>query len=367
MKFLPLNKKLILIAVIGLLSVFLFQKLNPNNVSAQILPITVSIEHLDFGTVFPGEELQGNLTVTYIDEGNGLAYKLIQRRKPLPSGHPEYPNGGDPEMPGFYRNLCPYLEKVSNEEEGDVENSAFVGGPGDNSDTWIIYFKVPAIFGSVSQDYIGGVISGGGDYGCDISIDIEPPACDPEQELVMNGDFENPVVATAQNWNIYDSGFSGLNWIVGWYGGATSYGGYTRPEPAHLELHRGIFGSAPSGLQYAELDTDWDGPGGPLNNEPASVKIYQELSTVPGRNYNISFYFSPRPETTASNNILEFSWDGLVKDTISAAGDNVTSWNKYNYKFVASSIKTRLQFTDLGTPESLGTFLDNVSVRCVSE
>ena len=140
-------------------------------VEAIILPVTVNVNHLDFGNVFPGEELEGDFTVTYVAEGDGINYRIIQQRKPLPEEHPEYPDGGDPEMPGYYRDLCPFLTKVSNEGEEDTENEAFVG-PNDISDTWTIYFKVPAIFGNVAQPHIGGVVDANGEYGCDVSIDI---------------------------------------------------------------------------------------------------------------------------------------------------------------------------------------------------
>jgi len=170
------NKKIWIIAipiVLVILILAIFQG-KIFKVSAQVVPITVNIENLDFGTVFPGEQLQGNFIVTYVDEGNGIKYQLIQKRKPLPSEHPDYPNGGDPQMPGYYKNLCPYLEKTNNEGEGDTETDAFVG-PNDPTDTWIIYFKVPAIFGNVSQDHVGGVIDSSGEYGCDVSIDITEP------------------------------------------------------------------------------------------------------------------------------------------------------------------------------------------------
>lgn len=170
-------KKLLITSgvVIVLASALIIFNLNITKVSAQIIPVTVSTNNLSFGTVFPGEEIQGNFIVTYVeDEGGGIAYKLIQKRKPLPPEHPEYPEGGDPEMPGYYRDLCPHLEKVSLEEENDVPSSAFVGPTStDPSDNWTIYFKVPAIFGHVGQDHTGGVVDESGEYGCDISIDIE--------------------------------------------------------------------------------------------------------------------------------------------------------------------------------------------------
>jgi hypothetical protein len=351
---------------VGLIATLAYSVIDYQQVTAQIIPVTVSTSHLSFGTVFPGEELQGNFIVTYVEEeGSGIAYRLIQKRKPLPPEHPEYPNGGDPQMPGYYRDLCPHLEKVSLEGEEDIPSSAFVGPTStDPSDNWTIYFKVPAIFGHVGQDHTGGVVSENGEYGCDITIDIDiEDLCNPAEELVVNGGFETPIVTATQKWDIYDSGTAGLDWVVEWYDGSTSYAGQTRPEPAHLELHRGVLGNAYSGEQYAELDTDWDGPGGSLSNEPASVKIYQDIPTIPGQTYNIKFYFSPRPDHP--ENILEFSWNGEVKATASAAGGSSTNWTEYNYNFTAASTTTRLQFIEKGTPDSLGSFLDDASVRCV--
>ena len=363
------KKKLLifLIFFISLTVVASYLMINSQKVSAQIIPVTVSTNNLSFGTVFPGEELEGNFIVTYVeDEGSGIAYRLIQKRKPLPEEHPEYPSGGDPEMPGYYRNLCPHLEKVSLEGEDDVPSSAFVGPTStDPSDSWTIYFKVPAIFGQVGQDHTGGVVSENGEYGCDISIDIDiENICDPAEELVINGSFETPVVP--DGWDIFPSGTAGLGWTVEWRGDIlANWGGYSRPDPALIELHRGVLGPAQEGEQYTELDADWDGPGGSLSGEPASVKIYQDIPTIPGLTYNIKFYFSPRPDTTAVNNILEFSWDGDVEDTIGGAGSGSIVWSEHIYNFTASGNTTRLQFTDLGIADGLGTFLDDVSVKCV--
>ena len=100
-----LQKKILFLGLptlVILLALFLLQ--GPIfKVSAQIVPVTVGMENLSFGTVFPGEELEGNFIVTYADTGDGIGYRIIQKRKPLPPEHPEYPNGGDPEMPGYYR------------------------------------------------------------------------------------------------------------------------------------------------------------------------------------------------------------------------------------------------------------------------
>ncbi len=158
----------------GILAVIVIMLwVNATMVSANILPVVVNVNHLDFGTVFPGEIQEGSFIVTYATTSGGVYYRIVQERKPLPSGHPDYPDGGDPAMPGYYKNLCPFLtkSKSSVEEENDTEILAFVG-PDDVSDTWIIYFKVPAIFGNIAQGHIGGVVDTSGEYGCDISVDV---------------------------------------------------------------------------------------------------------------------------------------------------------------------------------------------------
>ena len=174
-----------LFLTIGLISVvFSFLWINSNMVSANVWPVVVSVSHvnIDFGTVFPGEILERNFTVTYATTGDGVYYSIIQRNKPLLGAEPPQGYGGTIEeycqeypddLTRCYRDLCPFLEKVKVEQDVivDTESEAFVG-PGDISDTWTVYFQVPAIFGHVSQDHIGEVVSSNGDYGCDVSIEI---------------------------------------------------------------------------------------------------------------------------------------------------------------------------------------------------
>lgn len=80
------------------------------SVSATVIPIEVSVKHIDFGTVFPGENHSGEFIVSYADIGNGVDYKIVQKRKPLPPNHPEYPNGGRP----FNARLLPRLVPIFN-------------------------------------------------------------------------------------------------------------------------------------------------------------------------------------------------------------------------------------------------------------
>jgi len=192
------------------------------------------------------------------------------------------------------------------------------------------------------------------------------PVCSPDINLVVNGGFEFPSVTNPQQWDIYPDGTAGLGWDIEWYGGSGDFAGMTRPAKALLELHRGVNSWSPQeGSQYAELDTDWFGPDNTIEGEPSSVKISQSIPTNPGYRYEIKYSFSPRPNTPDTNNNLELSWNGTPVETHSATGGVNTEWQSYTKEVITDSSNTVLAFTDLGTPDSFGTFLDNVSVKCL--
>ncbi len=73
------------------------------------------------------------------------------------------------------------------------------------------------------------------------------------------------------------------------------------------------------GGQYAELDTDWDGPGGSINDEPANVIISQTFDTAPGAVYHISYYQRYRNGQCD----LQFDWTG--DSPVTTTGD-LNAW-----------------------------------------
>lgn len=157
-------------------------QINLTAVSAVVIPIVVYEDHLDFGTVFPGEHRSGNFIINIAEgyEGDGVNYQIIQKIKPLPGidipegyeSTSQYCQQNPNDFSKCYRNLCPSLDKINNEVEGDTESQAVVGGLNDPSDTWIIDFNVPAILGYVAQDHVYEIVATSGEYGCDISINI---------------------------------------------------------------------------------------------------------------------------------------------------------------------------------------------------
>jgi hypothetical protein len=215
----------------------------------------------------------------------------------------------------------------------------------------------------------GTEICNGLDDDCDGAVDegdICLPTCDSSIELVSNGGFEAPLVTTGVKWNIFNAGTPGLAWNVAWMSAAgTVYKNVTMPAIPKLEIQRGYGGPAASGMQYAELDSDWNGPyNGSLGSEPASVRISQSLPTTPGVTYVLRYAFSPRKYTPASDNVLHVRLNGQTVQTISRAGAGTTSWTYHSYAFVADSAVTTIEFADMGRLNSVGVYLDSVSLRC---
>ena len=199
---------------------------------------------------------------------------------------------------------------------------------------------------------------------------VEAQDCDPAINLIQNGSFETPVVTDTHHWDIYDSGFPGLGWTVEWMNAHGPFNGFAQPDPAKLEIQAGVDSwPAADGSQYAELDSDWNGPssGVTLNLEPANIRIYQDIATIPGDVYQVHFSHSPRPHRVAATNDLKFFWDNTEQGDFSADGGDAPSWTEETYQFTATQSVTRIAFTENGTEDSLGSFLDAVKVACIQE
>ena len=164
----------------------------------------------------------------------------------------------------------------------------------------------------------------------------------PTGNLILNGGFETPDVPTG-GWAIYPDA-SLTSWTV--------------ESGAGLEIQDHAAGDPHGGNQLAELDS---------NN---SSVISQTVSTVGGRSYQLRFWYSPRPNRPAGDNtigaIVQVVSNNslLVNDIIgaAAAGGSNTSWSEYVYNFVAVDGSTKIKFSDMGTNNSYGGYLDDISL-----
>ena len=173
--------------------------------------------------------------------------------------------------------------------------------------------------------------------------------------LVLNGGFETPEIMTTAGWAIFPDEYPGLEWDVAWASDGT-LGSPGIPIVANAELQNSsaIPLNPHSGYQYAELDTDWFGPGTEPNGEKANVIISQNLATASGE-YTISYWQRCREADDCS---LKFDWTGASSETTTGV---IGDWTHHEFVRSASG-PTIISFTDIGTPDSIGVLIDDISV-----
>lgn len=190
--------------------------------------------------------------------------------------------------------------------------------------------------------------------------ELDDPGSYTYSSILMNEGFEQPIVNASEGWNIFtESEIS--DWDIEWVGSPPSDSGCTVDEPV-LEYHREVQGwSDTEGEQYVELDSDCDGPGGGVNGEQASVSISQDR-TIPGREYRLTYMYSPRPGN--GDNEMEVAVDGDLKNTHSVSGSGLqdTDWRQGTVVFNATEDPTTISFTETGPEDSMGMFLDEVTL-----
>src|SRR4051794_594895 len=136
--------------------------------------------------------------------------------------------------------------------------------------------------------------------------------------LVTNGGFEAPDIAPGT--------FQLFSTIPGW-----------TADKGVIEIQDHVAGSPFEAAQFMELDSN------------QSSSAYQDLATAVGESYTLSFAFSARAGTPATDNILAIYWDGNLLDTLTANGTGFsdTNWHVYSYTVAATGSTTRLKFADL--------------------
>jgi hypothetical protein len=181
---------------------------------------------------------------------------------------------------------------------------------------------------------------------------VPDPICDSKLNLINNSSFEDPVITKVDLWDIFTNV---PGWKIAWVG--------NHEEIPSLELQKGWLAS--DGVQYAELDGDLVGPSHPTAG--ASTQISQSINTIVGKNYKLKFNFSGRPNTNETQNILGVTWGGenvagtpLVLSNLT----NQTDWKNYTYDLMATTSITEIAFKDQGVEDSLGTFIDNITLTC---
>lgn len=151
--------------------------------------------------------------------------------------------------------------------------------------------------------------------------------------LVTNGSFEaDAIVDHGGFWQIYPAGLTG--WMTNLGDGP--------------ELQKIV--PAADGSQYLELDSN--------NNS----NIWQNIATGGTGTFLLEFAYSPRAGVDAFSNPVEVYWNGVLLDTLT--GD-AAGWTTHSYEVMGAGATTKLEFRAAGTQDSLGGFIDDVSVHAV--
>ncbi len=158
--------------------------------------------------------------------------------------------------------------------------------------------------------------------------------------LITNGDFEDDVGLTGTNWGVYNA-------INGW----------TTLSGAGIEVERNTIVTAQSGSQYVELDSH--------NNS----SMFQQLTGLAiGESYLLSFWYHARTNNGNNDNGIDVSWGTSAPGALQLAIANETVlstnglWVQKNLSLFASQSTMYLTFAATGWNNSLGGFIDNVSL-----
>ncbi|MCK9593469.1 MAG: hypothetical protein M0Q91_15805 [Methanoregula sp.] len=185
--------------------------------------------------------------------------------------------------------------------------------------------------------------------------------------LVTNGGFETPQILNGAGWDIFPDGTAGLDWDVQWANDPSPFNGHIIPSIANAELQNVTpLSIIPAeGLQYAELDTDWDGPINTFSGEPANVTMSQVITTIPGATYHITYAQHCRSDDTHNPCVLKFEWTGSAPVVTSGL---TTQWTPYAFDRTATGTSTTISFTGVNTAakpvaDSFGALIDAVDVE----
>ncbi len=164
--------------------------------------------------------------------------------------------------------------------------------------------------------------------------------------LIQNGSFENGYIVTAHNgkWQVFES-------IEGWAAYVSS------PVQPRIEIQNGptIGGlGAQDGLAKVELDSHKVG---------SNTHLYQEITTEPGKKYILKYYYSPRVKNNSETNRAGVYWNG---DAVESLNGTQRGWVEYISVLDAATNVSKISFHGEGTEDTVGAYLDNVSIKEVN-
>ncbi len=156
----------------------------------------------------------------------------------------------------------------------------------------------------------------------------------PVVELMVNGGFEQAPIAAGS--------FQQVAELPGW----RLCGGQA------IEVQRRVAGAPGEGEQHVELAAE------------SPTALCQDVAVTAGATYELSFLYAPRPGVDEANNAMDVRVNGERVMTARASGVGLsdTRWMRLSVPVRAAGASLRVEFRDVGTADSLGAYLDGVSL-----
>ncbi len=164
--------------------------------------------------------------------------------------------------------------------------------------------------------------------------------------LIVNGDFEDPPIPDrATGFQTYYPGQS----LPGWTVAGDSI------DVVSDDRSSWVSWNAASGHQSVDL------------NGYGKGSISQDLTTVPGQSYDLSFAMAANPSNSPWVVTMEFLWHGEVVDTISfyTHYGRDPGWVYLNYVLTAATDSARLTFGSLVNDGTAGAAIDDIVLTAI--
>ena len=169
-------------------------------------------------------------------------------------------------------------------------------------------------------------------------------AANAATELVVNGSFEDNVIATP---------WAPVSSVTGWTSSASGSSAFEIQKGATQGGLGGFNPVAANGVQYLELNTD------------RLTSISQSIATTAGGTYALSFAYSGRPDTAGgANSLMNVYWGSTLLTPTALSGNTGGTWQSFSQNVTALGASTLLRFESVGpvSAPTYGSYLDNVSV-----
>ncbi|UZE95356.1 PEP-CTERM sorting domain-containing protein [Alkalimarinus alittae] len=170
-------------------------------------------------------------------------------------------------------------------------------------------------------------------------------AASANASLITNGSFESDQGLNNGQWGVFST-------IDGWY---TSDG-------SGIEIQKNVVTSAQDGSQYVELDSHHGSSNSSMSQDLFGLTI--------GQTYQLDFWYKARTASTNDNGI-NVSW-GESPDlspftyAFNVDGTAPMPWTLVTGFLTATAAEMTLTFSATGNENTLGGFIDNVSLKAAS-